>query len=570
MKVSSAYDPTGTWVSAASSVLHVLHLNTASLTFTTDYTINVSVPPPHSKSDHLGTEYPNEVIMRDGKPDYLEMFSNCNTSISLLTGSLGNATHFRVSSAPSVAFHQKQFFGQNLHRKVLTLKELPGADFPVPFVNDLTTGIALPILTSTQLCEVGRDIKYVLLAELQLFFPEIPPLGDNTILVITKAAPQTFSHIFGDGDIDPKVKKKIEKLASLRGRVAVSPQLGAYVVAEKSAGKVPNASIKVRRKDGTSVRYSITIDAPISPVDFCEFGYSYQTPLPGIYLPGRRDTGIVFLHIHGGPHAKTSIHKFNPFAQYLASYGPVIDVNYPGSTGLGRTYESYSDGNWSGVADILAEIAEHLGREGRKVVAVGTSFGAYATMKIANTHPDLLAGAIAINGVYDLHAALREEAPIGGEKHTMEWTHQFGGADGDEILNHNSVIFGPSPHTGITCPTLLVSGGEDRTCLPAQTEKMFAAIAPSTPAYLLHSKKMGHSHTGDDNVIITSVIGPFLHAYISAKVVFEPFPETTARLAADGKDLGVCGLPGWSLKNNVPGRREMLDAELTAIGAVFH
>ena len=205
------------------------------------------------------------------------------------------------------------------------------------------------------------------------------------------------------------------------------------------------------------------------------------------------------------------------------------------------------------------------------MVAVGTSYGAYATMKMANQYPDLLSGAIAINGIYDLHEGLSVEAAMGDDTHAMEWAHQFGGSDGDETLNHNSVIFGsPLPLARVKCPTLLVSGGEDKTCLPAQTEKMFSVLAPSTIAYHLHSKEMGHSHNGADNVIITSIIGPFLHAYVSRDVIFEPFPQATARLVADGNDLTMCGLSGWSLKSNTQGRREMLDAELTALGAVIH
>jgi pimeloyl-ACP methyl ester carboxylesterase len=569
--VSSVYDPSGIWIAAASSILHVLRLDIGSLTFTADFTINALIPRPQTGQGFMPIAYPTEVIIRDGRPDYLVTSKDGNQYISHLTVSAGNKAHFLVGRNPSLIIHRKGCFGQNLSGKVTVLKTLPGSDFPVPFIEDLTTGTSLPILTPSQLKEVGCDIKDVfLLGELRSYLPEsplIPSIGDNAVLVTTRAVPQTISRIFGG--IDPTLKRRIEKLDSLSGEVAVSPKLDAYVHAEESAGGIPRSTIEIHRKDGTSIRYSIAMDAPISPVELCHFRCSYPAPITGIYLRGRQDTGVVFLHIHGGPHAKTSANKFNPFAQYLASFGDVVGVNYPGSTCLGSTYESYSDGNWSGVADLLAEIATPFARMGKKVVAVGTSFGAYAAMKIADKHPDLLAGVIAINGIYNLHDGLKEEATIGGEMHTMEWTHQFGGGDGDEILNQNSVIFGPRPLARVKCPTLLVSGGKDRICLPSQTEGMFAALAPSTPAYHLHSKKMGHSHNGAENVIITSVIGPFLHAHISRRVSFEPFPEATERLAANGADLGGCGLPGWSLRSNTP-RREMLDAELTALDAAFH
>ncbi len=571
MNVSSAYDPTGIWVAAASPVLHVLRLATDTLAFTADYTINISVPRLNSTPNiYLETKHPSSVIMRNGKPDYLETSSNGNNYISLLTGSKGSNTHFLVSRTSSLIAHQKQFFDQGFNRKVSILKTLPGSDFPVPFVEDLTTGIVSPLLTQRQLCSIGCDISSAfLMEEIRSYLPEMLPLDNDIVLITTKSAPKSRSFIFGN--IEPQLKMQIQKIASLKGGVSVSPKLDAYVNVEKSAGTVPNSSVELSRKDGTLIGYALAMDAPVSPVDFCQFSCSYSKPIPGILLQGRRDTGIVFLHIHGGPHAKTSAYKFDAFSQYLASFGHVVDVNYPGSTGLGHAYKSYSDGNWSGVVDILAEIAMQFAIQGKKVVAVGTSFGAYATMKMADKYPDLLAGAIAINGIYDLHEGLSEEATMGDKTNAIEWSHQFGGSDGDETLNHNSVIFGsPLPLARVKCPTLLVSGGEDKTCLPAQTEKMFSVLAPSAIAYHLHSKDMGHSHNGADNVIITSIIGPFLHVYVNRDVIFEPFPQATARLVADGNDLAMCGLPGWSLKSNAPRRSEMLDAELTALGAIIH
>lgn len=112
---------------------------------------------------------------------------------------------------------------------------------------------------------------------------------------------------------------------------------------------------------------------------------------------------------HGGPTG-----HFGPGlslrTQYFTSRGyAVVNLNYHGSTGLGRAYRQALWGNWGILdADDAAEVANHLVLSGRvrkgAVGCTGLSAGGYNTLQCITRHPSTFAAAVDVSGICDLES----------------------------------------------------------------------------------------------------------------------------------------------------------------------
>lgn len=188
---------------------------------------------------------------------------------------------------------------------------------------------------------------------------------------------------------------------------------------------------------------------------------------------------------HGGPTAATSS-ALNLKTQYWTSRGfAVLDVNYRGSTGYGRTYRERLYGQW-GVFDV--EDCVHGARElvarglvdPDRIAIRGGSAGGFTTLCALTFCDDFVAGA-SYYGVSDLEALARD-------------THKFEARYLDRLV-------GPYPaeraryrerspihHVDrLARPVIFFQGGEDRVVPPDQTERLVAAMrAKRVPvAYIL-------------------------------------------------------------------------------------
>lgn len=120
---------------------------------------------------------------------------------------------------------------------------------------------------------------------------------------------------------------------------------------------------------------------------------------------------------HGGP-ASHDTWFFDYEAQALASFGYlVMQVNFRGSSGFGRAFETRAYGEWGGkVQDDIAQAVEWGIAEGlvdpKRVCIYGGSFGAYSAMMSPIRRPDMFKCASGLAGVYDLEA-LADDSDIG-------------------------------------------------------------------------------------------------------------------------------------------------------------
>ena len=202
---------------------------------------------------------------------------------------------------------------------------------------------------------------------------------------------------------------------------------------------------------------------------------------------------------HGGPTAYSGA-GFRLAVQYWTSRGiAVLDVNYGGSSGYGRSYRERLKGRWGlvDVADCAAGAVE-MGRTGRadpaRLAISGGSAGGYTTLR-ALTSTDVFAAGISRYGVGDLEGLARD-------------THKFESRYLDGLV-------GPYPDAidtyrdrsplhqvdRLSAPILLLQGADDQVVPLNQAETMAAAArAKGLPVALVVFPGEGHGFRRAENI----------------------------------------------------------------------
>ncbi len=178
--------------------------------------------------------------------------------------------------------------------------------------------------------------------------------------------------------------------------------------------------------------------------------------------------------VHGGPTAATSP-AFNANIQFWTTRGfAVLDLNYRGSTGYGRSYRSLLDGAW-GVADVQDCVAgaQHAARlgwvDGQRMAIRGSSAGGFTTLA-ALAFRDVFAAGASLYGVGDLEALVQD-------------THKFEAHYLDRLIGPYpacvEIYRARSPLHSVhklNKPLIFFQGLEDKVVPPNQTEAMVEAL----------------------------------------------------------------------------------------------
>ena len=211
---------------------------------------------------------------------------------------------------------------------------------------------------------------------------------------------------------------------------------------------------------------------------------------------------------HGGPTSNAST-SLDLTKQLLTSRGiAVVDVDYGGSTGYGRTYRRALDGAW-GIVDVddCVAAANFLVARGdadpERLAIAGGSAGGYTTLA-ALAFRDVFAAGISLFGVGDLEALAKD-------------THKF-------ESRYEEGLVGPYPEAAaiyrqrspvhfldrISCPVLVMQGLDDKVVPPAQAEGIVEALASNgIPHAYLAFEGEGHGFRG------AAAIRRSLEAYLS-------------------------------------------------------
>lgn len=208
-------------------------------------------------------------------------------------------------------------------------------------------------------------------------------------------------------------------------------------------------------------------------VNVTAFGYFYPPHNPNFAGPPTERPPLIVIS-HGGPTSATT-NALKLGIQYWTSRGfAVLDVNYGGSSGLGRDYRRRLNGAWGLVdrADCVNG-ARHLVQrgsvDGKRLIIRGNSAGGYTTL-CALTFDDCFKAGASYYGVSDL-TALAEDTHKFESRYLDRLVGPYPAAA--EIYRERSPI---NYVERLNAPVIFLQGMEDKVVPPNQAETMVAAL----------------------------------------------------------------------------------------------
>ena len=273
--------------------------------------------------------------------------------------------------------------------------------------------------------------------------------------------------------------------------VRVDVKTGKYAVLAQSMQKTPDAGTI---SAGTAIEFPTTGGAVSHAFYYAPKNKDYTAP------EGTLPPLIVFSH--GGPTGMTTP-VLRLSYQYWTSRGfAVLDVNYRGSTGFGRSYREALYGQW-GIVDVddCIEGARHMVKQGladgNRLAIRGGSAGGYATL-CALTFHDLFKVGASYFGVGDLKG-------LDGDNHKFE--SQYNNSLLAPFPERNRLYLERSPihHVEqLKCPTIFFQGLDDNVVLPSQSETMVAALkASGVPVAYMAFAGEGHGFRREETIRVT-------------------------------------------------------------------
>ncbi len=199
----------------------------------------------------------------------------------------------------------------------------------------------------------------------------------------------------------------------------------------------------------------------------------YPPTHPEVSAPPGESAPLIVLS-HGGP-TSAARPQLSLAVQYWTSRGfGVVDVNYGGSTGYGRSYRRRLIGEW-GIVDVDDSVAatRYLVDRGDadrdRLIIRGGSAGGFTTLA-ALTFREVFSAGCSLYGVADLEALARD-------------THKFEARYLDSLVGpypERSDLYAersPIHHTDeLDCPLIVLQGLDDEIVPPNQAELMVAAL----------------------------------------------------------------------------------------------
>jgi dipeptidyl aminopeptidase/acylaminoacyl peptidase len=220
------------------------------------------------------------------------------------------------------------------------------------------------------------------------------------------------------------------------------------------------------------------------------YGYFYP-PINGRYSAPADTLPPLITLSHGGPTGFAAA-DFKIAYQFWTSRGfAILDVNYSGSSGFGRTYRDRLKGRW-GISDVQDCVAGavSMGAQGLAdpagLVIKGGSAGGFTTLA-ALTRTSAFAAGISLFGIADLEAMATD-------------THKFEARYLDGLVGPypedraRYVERSPIHHLDqLAAPILLLQGTDDKVVLPDQAEMMAdAARQKGLPVAMIMFEGEGH------------------------------------------------------------------------------
>ena len=220
----------------------------------------------------------------------------------------------------------------------------------------------------------------------------------------------------------------------------------------------------------------LSIAEPIEfPTEHGRIAYAFfYSPKNRDYTAPPGELPPLLVKSHGGPTGMT-YSEIDLEVQYWTSRGiAVLDVNYGGSTGYGRTYRQRLEGQW-GIVDVddCVNGARYLVEQGivneNRLAITGGSAGGFTTL-CALTFRNIFKAGASHYGISDLEALARD-----GHKFESHYEHSMIGPYPEQ----RDLYYARSPiHfvDNLSCPIIFFQGLEDKVVPPNQAELMVEAL----------------------------------------------------------------------------------------------
>lgn len=265
--------------------------------------------------------------------------------------------------------------------------------------------------------------------------------------------------------------------------------------------------------------------APMRPVTITSRdGLALQSYLT---LPvGVEPKGLpLVLVVHGGPWYRDAW-GFDAQAQVLANRGyAVLQVNFRGSTGFGKTFLAAAKGEFAGkMHDDLIDGVNWAIEQGYadcdKVAILGGSYGGYAALVGVTFTPDVFAAAVDYVGISNLANFMRTLPPIARPHLANNWHAYVGDPDDPEQL---ADMMARSPITKvdeIRTPLLVIQGANDVRVVQAESDNLVNALRNRGVEvdYLVQPDE-GHGTVNAENTIeMWETISRFLAQHLGGRM----------------------------------------------------
>ncbi len=208
------------------------------------------------------------------------------------------------------------------------------------------------------------------------------------------------------------------------------------------------------------------------------------------------------LNVHGGPWHRDSW-GYDPEAQWLANRGyAVLQVNFRGSIGYGKTFVNAADKQWGGtMQDDLVDAVHWAIDQGiadrERVTIFGGSYGGYAVLAGLTFTPELFRCGVDIVGPSNLISFLQTIPPY-WKPYLAVFDQRVGSLEHDrELLESRSPLF---QIDRIQRPLLIAQGANDPRVKKEESRQMVDALRTAgKPVEYIEYADEGHGFARPEN-----------------------------------------------------------------------
>ena len=239
--------------------------------------------------------------------------------------------------------------------------------------------------------------------------------------------------------------------------------------------------------------------------------------------PKSEDLSAAIIMPHGGPWVRDHW-GYHSYAQFLSNRGYlVLQVNYRGSTGYGKSFLNGGDLEWGRrMQDDLTYgvkfLVDEIGCDPHRIGILGGSYGGYATLAGLTFTPDVYACGVSIVGPSNLFTLL-ESIPAYWESARAMFHKRMGDPQteaGKALMKERSPFFHADQ---IKAPLLVGQGDNDPRVKTAESDQIVDAMqAHNLPVEYLNFPDEGHGFANPQNsMAFLAVVEKFLAKHLGGR-----------------------------------------------------